>query len=156
MAKRIFILVRHAHRDTDMGRSRDNGLSEKGRDQAKAFRDHFLETYGSKTALLLSSPKKRCLQTLEPLSHKIATPVEVEALLDEQSEGESFSDLEDRVSLFQAWREAEEAPLVVASSHGDWIPSFADKTVQQALPLKKGAWLTFEISEKKKWKLVQG
>ena len=32
MKSRTLILVRHAHRDTDLGRERDNGLSEKGKE----------------------------------------------------------------------------------------------------------------------------
>ena len=151
--KRTLILLRHAHRDTGLGRDRDNGLSEKGNEQARAFRDYFLKSYDAKP-FLLSSPKKRCRQSLEPLADKIASPPEVDKLLDEQSDTESFDALERRVEIFQTWMEETQHPLVIACSHGDWIPIFADKAISQPLSLKKGAWFTFEINSKKKWKLI--
>jgi broad specificity phosphatase PhoE len=88
MKDRKLIIVRHAHRDTSSGRERDNGLSERGREQAKAVSRYFRERFAKETALLLSSPKVRCIETLLPLSDRLDVEVQILDLLDEQNEGE--------------------------------------------------------------------
>lgn len=154
MSKKTFILVRHAHRDTDNGRDRDNGLSGKGRDQAKAFRDDVLDLM-VKGTVLLSSPKKRCVETLEPLAKKAGLPIEVDKLLDEQDHGESYGALERRIELFVGWVSASEHPVIVACSHGDWIPLFCETAASLPRDFKKGEWHAFEVTDKGPWKLIE-
>jgi len=151
MSKKTLILVRHAHRETDAGRSRDNGLSDKGREQAKAFRDEYLKAGFNEDALFFSSPKKRCVETLEPLAKKVGHSIEIDKLLDEQSDGESNFALTRRIELFIAWMEQTDAQTVVACSHGDWIPLFCDMATREPQDFRKGEWAAFEISDKGKW-----
>lgn len=65
----IWILIRHAHRDT-ADRAQDNGLSKKGREQAKRLRKYFEERFpeGEGDLVLVTSPKKRCVETIEPIA----------------------------------------------------------------------------------------
>lgn len=154
MSKKTFVLVRHAHRDTDSGREKDNGLSSKGRDQAKEFRDAMLGMALEQPALFLSSPKKRCVETLEPFAKKLTATVEIDKLLDEQSHGESYGALERRIELFIAWVQKSETPLIVACSHGDWIPLFVEKAARLARDFRKGEWAIFEVAEKGPWKTL--
>ncbi len=151
MSKKTLILIRHAHRDTGDGRTRDNGLSDKGKEQAREFRDAYLKNKFDPNALFYSSPKKRCVETLEPLAKKLARDIEIDKLLDEQSDGESNYALTRRIDLFAAWVEQTEAQTVVACSHGDWIPSFCDKVIHNPMDFRKGEWAVFTVGEKGKW-----
>ncbi len=139
MKEKNLILVRHAHRDTSEGRERDNGLSERGKDQAKAIARYFKERYGKEEALLLSSPKVRCIETLLPLADKLGVEVKVVDLLGEQVESQEA--LERRIEKFFRWWKQRGPALVVACSHGDWIPAFSRKVLGISLDVKKGAWL---------------
>ncbi len=154
MSKKRLILIRHAHRETDAGRSRDNGLSDRGKEQAKQFRDEYLAAKYPLNALFFSSPKKRCVETVEPLARKAVQAIEIDKLLDEQSDGESNFALTRRVQLFIAWVEQAEAQTIVACSHGDWIPLFCELAVNEPRDFRKGEWLAFEISDKGKWSIL--
>lgn len=133
---RTLFVVRHAHRDTT-DRDLDNGLSDRGRAQALAISQHLSSV--SKTApKMLSSPKLRCIETLEPLSHKLQTKIEIDHLMDERGPNESLSDFQRRIeSWIESWR-ASPSPLTIISSHGDWIPEMTEKLVSQRIELNKG------------------
>ncbi len=137
---KTLVLVRHAHRDTD-DPSADNGLTPKGRKQAEAIRHFFKERFGKKDAALLSSPKKRCLQTLEPLADRLETPLTVDERLLEGG------DLEGKTSAFLSWWRGRSPDLVVACSHGDWIPLFLKRAIGVETPLKKGGWVELSLKE---------
>ncbi len=139
MKDKNLIIVRHAHRDTSEGRERDNSLSERGKDQAKAVARYFKERYGKEEALLLASPKVRCIETLLPLADRLGTEVKVVDLLDEKHEPQP--DFERRVEKFFRWWKQRGPSLVVACSHGDWIPTFSQQVLGISLDLRKGAWL---------------
>lgn len=140
--KRTLILVRHAHRDTDAGRSRDNGLSEKGRAQAVLIQTLFNKEFPGATARLITSPKARCRETLEPLAAALRVAIETEPLLLEGGEKAAGAPdpLDERIDLFFSdWIQRAE-PLTVACSHGDWIPEFLARYASIETELKKGAW----------------
>lgn len=131
---KTLVLVRHAHRDT-ADPAADNGLSPMGRRQAKALRRFYERRFGSKGALLISSPKKRCVETLEPLAEELGRKLKTDPRLLEGPR------LLGRLEDFLEWW-LEEAPRrMVACSHGDWIPEFLDMTIGAALPIKKGGWV---------------
>jgi broad specificity phosphatase PhoE len=142
MKDRKLILVRHAHRDTDQGRERDNGLSEKGRDQAKAIGRYYRTRFPNETPILLSSPKVRCIETLLPLSDKLKIDVKILEDLDEQND--SSSDYARRIEKFFRWWKTRAPETVVACSHGDWIPTFTRAAIGTEVDLKKGGWLEIE------------
>lgn len=145
MKDRTLILVRHAHRDTSEGRERDNSLSSKGKEQARAIADYFFERYPKAEPLLLSSPKVRCIETLLPLADRLECAAKVLDLLDEQHESEAV--FRKRIEKFFRWWKQRAPELVVACSHGDWIPAFALATLGSSVELKKGGWLEVESSE---------
>src|SRR5262245_33981006 len=67
--QKTLILIRHGHRDNSR-RELDNGLTEKGQSQAKNIRRFFAERFSGdeigKGLWLVSSPKVRCMETLQP------------------------------------------------------------------------------------------
>jgi len=147
------IIIRHAHRDvTD--RMQDNGLSPKGRIQAKALVDLYSERIGRDglgatssvvEPLILSSPRKRCQETLESLSKALKISVKVDPRLDEQHAAETIREWTQRVQAFIAeWKSSPE-PLWVVCSHGDWIPFALEILIHQSIDVKKGAWIELEL-----------
>lgn len=136
---KTLILLRHAHRDV-IDPSADNSLSKKGRAQAEAVLRFYKDRFGKDGALLLSSPKKRCLQTLDPLAEMLASRVKTdERLL------EGPWKLEVRVREFLSWWKASAPPRTVACSHGDWIPEFTRLAVGQEVPLRGGGWVEMTL-----------
>jgi broad specificity phosphatase PhoE len=154
LAKLVF--VRHAHRDTSI-READNGLSEKGWEQARAVAKLFEERFGDEKPVLLSSPKTRCRETLEPLSERVGVRIQIDPLLVEQEAGESSKDLSRRIDAFlERWKK-NPPEILVACSHGDWLPLAIEELVDETVDLKKGAWAEISLkSEKPKLKeLIQ-
>jgi broad specificity phosphatase PhoE len=143
-----FIFVRHAHRDTS-DRALDNGLSAKGEKQAKWLK-RFVESrfereeWQDLSALVLSSPKRRCIETVAPFADMLGTPCERRADLDEQKAGESFAQFNDRIHMFLNWAIADGPPIVVACSHGDWLPHAVFHLLGTGVEMKKGSWLEIE------------
>lgn len=142
------IFIRHAHRDTTE-RSQDNGLSAKGQRQAKWIKRFASQRFNAQDlqqlgAIFLSSPKLRCVQTLEPIATAFRFSVLANRSLDEQQRQESFAALNDRIHDFlKSW--AKEAPPVTfICSHGDWLPLAIFHLLGITVELKKGAW--FELN----------
>lgn len=137
--QKILILLRHAHRDLS-DRSMDNGLSEQGWVQAKAISEEYLSQWGTAPSLLLSSKKLRCQETLEPLSEKIKTSVQIDPRLLEQEAGESYSEFYTRIEAFLLDWKNKGPTHVVACTHGDWLPVALEMLTGSAVDMKKGAW----------------
>lgn len=145
--QKTLILVRHAHRDNSR-RELDNGLDDKGRDQAKALKKFFSERF-SKDAFegglwLVSSPKVRCLETLEPIAKSVERKVDAHPALDEQGGRETAAAFEARVAAFlKEWR-ASHAAYTILCSHGDWLPAALRLLMGVGASFKKGSWLEIE------------
>lgn len=139
MENKTLVLVRHAHRDTTF-RAEDNGLSERGKSQALRIAERWIAEHGEDSApLLLSSAKTRCIETLGPLSFKLGIAIEKEDLLMEQLPHESEHDLHQRVKRFiEIWKTTL-PPLVVACTHGDWLPIAIDQLAGRFVDMAKGA-----------------
>lgn len=142
------ILVRHAHRDTGDGRNLDNGLSEKGKKQAELVKDYYITCFGDESMPLFSSPKKRCVETLQPLAKHLKQKIEVV-----QSVGEG-NDLFQRTEDFLLEWLARDIPVCIASSHGDWIPIFIERYAGFSTEIKKGGWAELEHLDGKKFRIV--
>ena len=147
MKDKTLIIVRHAHRDTTEGRERNNSLSEKGKEQAKAVSRYFRERYPDVEPLLLSSPKVRCIETLLPLADKLKAEVKVVDLLNEQ-EG-SRGEFERQIEKFFRWWKQSKDECTVICTHGDWIPAFTRLTLKMEIELKKGGWMEFHSAHRK-------
>lgn len=139
-SEKTLVVVRHAHRTKELGQGADNGLSEKGREQARRVAELFKRRFESEDKpRLISSPKKRCRETLEPLADRLGIAVEIDPILDE---GEQ---VEKRVrELVSRWKSGPD-PLLVICSHGDVIPLLLELLVGAELELKKGAWAQVDL-----------
>lgn len=142
--ERILVLIRHAHRDKP-NPDADNGLSAKGRKQAQALLRQFRREFGDKSPAgglrLISSPKKRCIQTLAPISKRLKRGIEVSEFLLEQQPGESVSGMKRRIQKFFSDWKASSAELTLACSHGDWLPLAACELTGACVEFSKGAWV---------------
>lgn len=132
MAKQLF-LIRHAHRDIESSRLTDNGLSEKGQAQALKLVKLFYRRLDLEDPMFFSSPKKRCIETLTPLSKSFGKKVEVMDLLDEGSS------LFERIQEFIEWWMKNGPTCTVVCSHGDWIPECVYKMTGARIDCKKGS-----------------
>ena len=137
MKNKRLILIRHAHRDTDQP-SLDNGLSEKGKKQLKQV-VKFAQSRELEGAIYLSSPKKRCLETITPIATELGAKVKIEPGL---GEGGSAAQLD---AFIDQWKYAG-AEVTVACSHGDVIPSLVEKLTGGVIALKKAAWCEVELA----------
>ena len=139
------ILIRHAHRDTTQ-REQDNGLSPKGKKQAKALLGYFKKRFGRKSAdlVLMSSPKKRCVETLTPIARYLRDKILVSNSLTEQGPGESAADLAKRCRGFVAELGKGRHKTLIACSHGDWIPLVLEELCTVRMMPKKASWIEIE------------
>ena len=149
--KKTLILIRHAHRDTH-NRGSDNGLSPKGKQQAELIAKYFsrsskFERAQKEETAWVSSPKKRCLETLATVAktlHQKVTPVE---LLSERAEDEMLQHFEHRIRDFCDWWITEAPALTVVCSHGDWILLAAEILTGGRVQTAKGSWCEIVIEE---------
>lgn len=144
---KTLVLIRHAHRDTS-NRELDNGLSDKGKDQAKDLRRFFSDRFDQaelKDGLwLVSSPKKRCLETLNPIAKLLDRTVDIHPGLDEASMRESTASFTSRIEQFlREWQQSK-AALTLLCSHGDWLPMAVNHLLGIHQEFKKGGWLEVE------------
>lgn len=142
--KKTLVLIRHGHRDNSV-RSRDNGLSEKGQEQARWLKKYFFRRFEERDGLwLVSSPKVRCIETLEPIAKEGGFEVDCNPDLTEQSAGETLVKFETRIRRFlEEWAHSPQ-PLTLVSSHGDWLPLAARHLLGADFDFKKGSWLELE------------
>jgi phosphohistidine phosphatase SixA len=143
---KTLIIIRHAHRNKPKGREADNGLSAKGKKQARALSKFYTKLFKSEKARIYSSPKTRCIETVEPLAKKLKIEVEIldslnEALNPKNAERE----LSEKARSFHLlWCESKN-PLTVICSHGDWIPVYVKQCTGAEIDLDKGGWVQIEM-----------
>jgi broad specificity phosphatase PhoE len=159
---KYFVLLRHAHRDASE-HDRNNGLSSKGLAQvADLLHDPVIRKVleGQRDMAFLSSPKKRCVQTIEPLASLAQVKLQISEDLDEQHSEESQSMFLKRVDSFYTEMERSTHLVMVVCSHGDWIPAFTarldiDGFARGAqIDLRKGHYLALEYQGDAKWKVM--
>jgi 8-oxo-dGTP diphosphatase len=121
----VLYLVRHAKAGTRrdwFGDDRLRPLTKSGVAQAEAIADRLELLPPSR---LISSPYRRCVQTLEPLAARIGLPIETDLVWSEGAEFESalqkLTRLEDRT---------------VMSSHGDVIPELISALERRGMAIK--------------------
>lgn len=142
---KTLILVRHGHRDTTE-RALDNGLTDKGREQAKAIKKFFCSRFTAEDLKngiwFVSSPKIRCIETIEPVAKAFGRQVDAHPLLDEQAWRADRVDF--RVQNFLKEWQNSNIGLTIASSHGDWLPVAMFQLVGLHFEPKKGSWFEIE------------
>jgi broad specificity phosphatase PhoE len=142
---KILILVRHAHRDTT-DREADNGLSPKGRVQVEQLLSYWRKAFKGERAVFLSSPKRRCLETVAPLADASGSRIRVTRAMIERQEGESAAALRRRARAFiEEWRAQPGQGITVACSHGDWLPLAIEAASGARVRLSKGGWAQIEL-----------
>jgi broad specificity phosphatase PhoE len=141
---KILILIRHAHRDVTY-KSSDNGLSQTGLKQALRLEKELGHLFEKEEPLFLSSPKKRCVETLEPLAKKFGKKVKTEDFLIEEAADETRADLLDRIfSFIDLWKE--KCPKVTfVCSHGDWLPEAVQIMTRKDMDFVKSGWAIFTL-----------
>ncbi|MFL5813296.1 MAG: phosphoglycerate mutase family protein [Bdellovibrionia bacterium] len=140
------IIVRHAHRNKLKGGEADNGLSAKGKKQAKALQKFYSSVFGRKKAIIFSSPKVRCIETVQPIAKKIKVSLET---IDSLDEAQVDSELKEKIRSFHSLWQKLDSPLTLICSHGDWIPAFLKQMLGVEIDLDKGGWIELELSEEK-------
>ena len=142
--KKTIVLIRHAHRDNAL-RVRDNGLSDKGLEQARWLKKYFCKRFEKPSAVwLVSSPKKRCIETLEPIAAEGGWKIDAHPDLHGQALGESQPKFEARPPRFLNEWKASPQELTVVCSHGDWLPDAVQYLLGASVDFKKGAWLELD------------
>jgi broad specificity phosphatase PhoE len=134
-------MIRHAHRNKLKGGEADNGLSAKGKKQAKVLPKLFSRIFGHKKAKIYSSPKARCIETIQPIAKKFKFSLET---LDTLNEAVTDAELKEKVRAFHSLWQESDAPLTVICSHGDWIPAYLKQVLGISLNLDKGGWIELE------------
>lgn len=131
-------------------------MSRKGRTQADRVDKHFRRVHEEGEPYLVSSPKRRCIETLEPLAQSHKSKIVISDLLQEQSESDRA--FRERLERFGRWWREEAPDLVVACSHGDWIPPALQMLTGVVTDLKKGGWAEVWLEEgecKLRWLLQE-
>lgn len=138
LSKRCLVIIRHAHRNK---RYLDNGLSQKGKKQTVALMKYFRIMYKKKNITILSSPKRRCVETVEPLSQLQKKAIVITKDLDE---GGSLARNVSR--FFRAWKK-KTSELTVICSHGDWISQALRAWTGASVELSKGGLIELRLNK---------
>lgn len=119
------LLIRHGHRASSVGS--DEGLSEQGQKQVADLCTRLQKNLSTTGGRIVSSPKRRCLETAKILAGTLSLPVDTEDLLDECRSHESLADLSRRGDDFLLALKARQwGEFVIVVSHSDWLECFAD------------------------------
>lgn len=144
-AKKSLILVRHAHRDKPHGSAYDNGISDKGRRQTERLTHYFRKHLKENSVTIQSSAKKRCVETVAPLAKLLKVDVSPSELLTEQGPRETSAELQARVKSFCKQWKTSGPGVLVACSHGDWLPICLSLLVGPEIELEKGAFARLDM-----------
>jgi broad specificity phosphatase PhoE len=130
------ILLRHSQRQ-----GASDQLTQHGLEQSKNRGNFFFQLYGSEVTLL-SSPKSRCLQSLEricTLSQKAPRVIEE---LSERFPVEDAQDFKKRVdqSLYRILSHQSEFPIILCS-HSDWLSVAATHLLDLDISFLEGSWV---------------
>jgi len=142
---KTLILVRHAHRSTD-DPGRDNGLSDKGIEQVKKLVKFAANRLEGTRPVFLSSPKKRCVETITPIAKEFGTKPEIDSRLTEHGPQENNAVCLARIDNFLDFWKHECPQVTVICSHGDWIPIAIQKLTDARIGIKKAGWIEVEYS----------
>lgn len=137
----VVLIVRHAHRNKKDGRELDNGLSEKGFVQAKKIRKYIEKKFSDRKPVIVSSPKRRCIETVEEIACRKSVEVKVSQLLDEGG------DIEKKVEQFVLQLKGCKGSPLIICSHGDIIPNLLERMTHTSVDLSKGGMARIEKKE---------
>lgn len=152
---RYLIFIRHAHRNTEQPQA-DNGLSDKGKSQVKSLKKYFQRRWGPQLSRFryLTSPKRRCIETLSPVADAGDRSLEMDPLLLELAGPESATQLSRRTQDFLTRFNEGEGDWVCCS-HGDWIPEMVRLLEGCPIQIKKAGVIVFKQSENGPLRMVE-
>lgn len=120
----MLFLLRHAKagaREDNSASDRERGLTEKGRAQAEAIAKYLSKIEIDK---ILSSPYRRCVETVEPLANLTGLEIVEDSILGEDA---TFEGLQDIIShYFQAVDNPKTGSSVVICTHGNVVPAIIE------------------------------
>ncbi len=150
MTKKTLVLLRHAHRDRIPGEP-NNGLSSKGwlqaADAANALAKKYALAIAEGQYTVLTSPLRRCQETAEVIAKSVGLEPKVNDLLKEYAPGEPIEELVARIkSFFTEWKR-QKYMVLVACSHGDWIPEAIRLMADKDYDIRKGAFVEITIDD---------
>jgi broad specificity phosphatase PhoE len=145
------VFVRHGHRDKPHPDG-DNGLSPKGLAQVEDLKKDYKKDRLPPSTHFWSSPKKRCTETLKPLSELAKGDFKIEKLLDEQQRSESSEKFQERIGTLirKAMLIGE---TIYLCSHGDVIPEAIDLLTGKSIDISKGQAIPVTLSDGE-WSLI--
>lgn len=148
--KKIF-LVRHAHRA--FSPEQDPPLTSRGHQQATRLKEYFLDELQLSEFYLASSPKKRCLQTVDPLVDYLKARRQEESffILDSLDQGATS----EKIAHFLKWLDHHSPNILIVCSHADWLPDFVEKTANQTASFEKGQVLEMDWFFSEQCKSIQ-
>ena len=139
---KTIVVLRHAHRNSTF-QQEDNDLSERGQEQVSDLVEDYLEGLMPSGNQFLSSPKKRCIQTLQPLAEVAKKDLEVFRPLDEQTSAEGKSDFLQRIESL-ANNLKQRPGVTYICTHGDVIPELLNHLCGFHIDISKGDYLIIE------------
>ena len=143
----VLYIVRHGHRDKSAGKEADNGLDETGRTQAIEIKRQLEAELRGKTVSFVSSPAKRCIETLKPLAESLSQPIDIVAILHDQQDGETAREFLERVNDFVGLWDECHSDAMVACTHGDVIPELTYVIADARATVAKGGYTKIERPE---------
>ena len=142
-SSKTLILVRHAHRNVD-DPAKDNGLSDKGVEQVKKLIKFARFRLEGASPIILTSPKKRCQETIGPVAKDLGLKVMIDERLGEHRPGESPALYSARMDEFLHFWKYDGPETMIVCSHGDWIPISVQKLTGAKIEIKKAGWCEIE------------
>ena len=140
--KKVLVVVRHAHR-TQGGVDSDNGLSKKGQKQAEQIYKYYRASFGKRKPVIFTSPKKRCVETIQKIAKKFSIEPIQSDILDEGG------DLGKKAILFMSqWSKSRDLFTLICS-HGDFIPLLLEKMIGARIQLDKGGLAEIEMNQER-------
>lgn len=114
----IIVLFRHAEKQNNPGGNPT--LSERGSKQALALVQDIEKGELPRPSKIISSPKIRTQQTLQPIANFYSLDLQIDPLLDERHSGESIENFQKRISKALSAYEKQSGVLFLVT-HFDWI-----------------------------------
>lgn len=139
------ILLRHAQRQ-----GLDDALTEHGKRQVEERGHFFFQVFGDQMDLM-SSPKQRCLQSLETLGSLCKKPLQINEDLSERLDFEDSKAFEKRVQNALESRLSKSSwATTIICSHSDWLFVGAKYLLDLQIQFLEGSWIHL-VRDQSKW-----
>lgn len=139
------ILLRHGQRQGS-----DDAITEYGKKQAEERGRFFFQAFGGQIDLM-SSPKQRCLQSLEALSSLCKKPPQIVEDFSERFDFEDSRTFEKRVqSALEASLLKSSSAITLICSHSDWLFVGAKYLLDLQLQFLEASWI-YLVRDQSKW-----